>query len=561
MRPAFNSANNGHFRGPVPDPIRLPSYPLNQPRTHQQQPSNGSLVFGGFHGSNTSSPAPHSGGAYPPPPMHVPHEQIPVAAVDAFGRPMNSMAPLDTHAPAAMNHGPLTPHSFHGSQSSRNEDFTVKPQANGINGVDVGRRGPLPGVGRPGYHPNNQPPFSPEVGEAVDFAQYISSMFANPDFADCEIVLVMPDRLTSTNSQFPGMPNGPLRLPAHQLVLSRHPMLRNLLRENTRLVDGARQVRIVSDDPFLRADAMWRAVKYLYGSQYVPLPLGLQKESDVEKLLFTLGYAAAGARLEEPHISVTAVREATKLLSWNTVERCLEFALVGMEIHPGRLHVPHAFPQFRYKHGVYVGELVEAITMFLVTQFPSNFALDTTVEDPAYSRLPALPAASQNQAGHETFSHSVHNGGRPLSRKGTMNIKFGDMDPSETNGHTQDVPSQHSGGHLAVLSRVLLALPFEMLKLILESNGHGVVSGWQTVQDRRRVMSDVVAEREARRLRFIGELMAGKYQGPVPMEGLRSKEPRLLEGLWSNVCWKEECLPTSDVPIMGRMWIPLGSAS
>lgn len=478
---------------------------------------------------------------------------------------MTSMAPIDTHAPAAMNHGPLTPHSFHGSQSSRNEDFTVKPQVNGINGingVDIGRRGPPLGVGRPPYHPNNQPPFSPEIGEAVDFAQYISSMFANPDFADCEMVLVMPDRLSSTNSQYPGMPNGPLRLPAHQLVLSRHPMLRKMLHESNQLGDGPRQIRIVSDDPFLRADAMWRAVKYLYGSQYVPLPLGLEKESEVEKLLFTLGYAAAGACLEVPHISIIAVREATKLLSWDTIEKCLEFALVDMEIHPGRVHVPHAFPQFRYKHGVYVGELVEAITMFLITQFPSNFALDTTVEDPPYSRLPALPTTYQDQSGHKAFSHSVHHGGQPLSRKGNMNIKFGDMDSNEANGHAQDVPSsQYAGGHLATLSRILLALPFEMLKLILESNGNGVVSGWQTAQDRRRVMSDVVAEREARRLRFIGGMMAGKYQGPVPTEGLRSKEPRLLDGLWSNACWKEECLPASDVPIMGRIWEPLSDAS
>lgn len=497
--------------------------------------------------------------------MHMPHDQIPVATVDAFGRPMTSMAPIDTHAPPVMNHGPLTPHSFHGSQSSRNEDFTVKPHVNGINGVngvDIGRRGPPPGVGRPPFHPNNQPPFSPEVGEAVNFAQYISSMFANPDFADCEIILDMPDRLSSINSQYPGMPNAPLRLAAHQLVLSRHPMLQKLLRESTRLGDAPHQVRIVSDDPFLRADAMWRAVKYLYGCQYVPLPLGMEKESETEKLLFTLGYAAAGARLEVPHISITAVREAIKLLSWDTIERCLGFALVDMEVHPGRLHVPHAFPQFRYKHGIYVGELVEAITMFLITQFPSNFALDSTVEDTTYSRLPALPATFQDQAGHKTFSHSVHNGGQPLSHKGNMNIKFGDMDPNETNGQAQDVPSsQRPGGHLATLSRILLALPFEMLKLILESNGNGVVSGWQTAQDRRRVMSDVVAEREARRLRFIRGILTGKYSSPVPTDGLGSKEPRLLEGLWSNVCWKEECLPTSDVPIMGRMWAPLGDVS
>lgn len=494
--------------------------------------------------------------------MHMPHEQGPITAVDNFGRPVASIASIDTHAPTAMNHGPLTPHSFHGSQSSRNEDFIVKPQINGINGADMGRRGPVPNVGRPPYQNSGQPPFSPEVGEAVDFAQYISSMFASPDFADCEIVLVMSDRLSSLNSQYPGMPNGPLRLPAHRLVLSRHPMLSKLLRDNPQQVDGIQQVRIVSDDPFLRADAMWRAVKYLYGSQYVPLPLGLQKESDIEKFLFTLGYAAAGARLEVPHVSITGVREACKLLSWDTVEMGLQFALLGLEYHPGLLPVPHSFPQFRYKHGIYVGELVEAITMFLITQFPSNFTLDTTVVDSTYSRLPALATATQDQANHDTFSHSVQHGGRSLSsRKSTFNIKFGDMDIGETNGHSQDEISQQHGGHNATLSRILLALPFEMLKLILESNGRGAVSGWQTAQDRRRVMSEVIAEREARRVRFVDELLAGRHQGLVPTEGLRSKMPCILEGLWSNVCWKEECLSAAEAPIMGRTWMPVGDAS
>lgn len=477
---------------------------------------------------------------------------------------MVATAPIETHAPVTMNHGPLTPHSFHGSQSSRNEDFNGKSLANGINGVDVARPGPLPGgAGRPPFHPNNQPPFSPdgfEVGEAMGFADHVSSMFARSEFADCELVLVMPDRLTSINSQYPGLVNGPLRLPAHLLVLSHHPMLRKMIHESAQSGVQPREVRVVSDDPFLRADAMWRAVKYLYGCRYVPIPHGLEKESDVEKFHFTLGYAAAGARLEVPYVSITAVREASKLIGWDTVEKGLEFALAGLEIHPDRTQIPHTFPQFRYKHGVYVGELVEKIMMFLITRFPTNFGLDTTVEEPRYARLPALPVRSQDQPAPETINHNIH-GGQAPPRMTNINIKFGDMDPGEANGRTQNGPSQYPGGHSAALSRILLNLPFEMLKLVLESNGLGGVSGWQTVQDRRRVMADVLAEREARRLRFICELAAGRYQGPVPMDGLHSKEPRLLDGTWSNVCWKEEYLPNADVPMMGRMWAPVGDSS
>lgn len=528
------------------------------------------MIFGGFQGSNQSaSPVPHSGGAYPPP-MPVNHGLIPVTRVDTFGRPMVSMPPtIDTHPAVAMNQGPLTPHSFHGSQSSRNEDFASKPMVNGtngingvngvnlVNGVDAARPGLPPGGGRPPYHPSNQPPFGPdgvEVDEVMDFAEHFGAMFARPEFADCEIVLAMAGHLSSINSQYPGAPNGPLRFPAHQIVLSRHRVLRDMIFETSQQTNGPREIRIVSDDPFLRPDAMWRAIKYMYGCRYVPIPQGLEVESDVEKFHFALAYAAAGARLEVPNISVTAVREAAKLLSWDTIEKGLEFALTGMEVTNNRMHLPHAFPHFRYKHGSYVGELVEKMVMFLVTNFPDNFVLDPKVDNTRYSRLPAPPASSHDQAGSDTSDYQIQRASQPASRMANINIKFGDMDPNESNGQVQDESVYQDGGHWATLSRILLNLPYEMLKFVLESNSHGGVPGWRTAQDRRRVMAEVIAQREMRRLRLVGELAAGRYQGSVPMEELRCKEPRLLEGTWSSVCWREECLATHDVPIMGRTW-------
>lgn len=463
-----------------------------------------------------------------------------------------------------MNHGPLTPHSFHGSQSSRNgEDFVGRPLANGHNNADLGRPGLPPATGRGPFPPNNQPPFSPagfEVDEAMGFTEYISQMFARPDFADCEVVLVIPDHLTTTNSQYPGTPNGPLRLPAHRLILSHHPVLRNMIQEQAQQADGSREVRIVSDDPYLRADAMWRAIKYLYGHRYVPLPRNMEKESDLERFHFALGCAAAGAHLDVPPVSINGIREASKLVSWDAVEKGLDFALTGSVLNFDHLmDVQHTFPQFRYKYGPYVGELVEKIMMFLIMQFPTNFTLDTTVEEPRYTRLPALPAVSRDTSGSGIANHNLP--GQAPSRLSSINIKFGDMDLSEGNGRVKSPPTHPSVGYNAGLSRILLNLPFEMLKFLLESNGLGSVPGWQTVQDRQRVMSDVIAEREARRLRFVGELAAGRYQGHVPSDGLQSNKPQLLEGSWNSVCWREECLPTTDVPMIGRTWIPLGGAS
>lgn len=554
MGPPYHPVN---FRGSVPEPIRLPSHPLHQQRMHHQQHlSNSSMRFG-YHGSNASSPIPHPGGAFPTP-MIMPHEQTPIAGVDSYGRPILATAPINGQVPVAMNHGPLTPHSFHGSQSSRDAaELANRQLVNGNNGVEVGRPGPPPGISHPSQNSNHQPPFDPngfQVGEAVDFAEYISSMFARPEFADCEVVLEIPNSLTSINSSYSvGESGGPLRLPAHQLVLSHHPLLRSMIQEQGRQGDGPLEIRIVSDDPFLRADSMWRAIKYLYGFRYVPLPLEIQKQPNVEKFHFILGYAAAGARLEVPRISITAMREAIEYLSWDTVEKGVEFAMGGLEFHDRPMHVPHAFPQFRYRHGTYVGELVDKTMVFLATNFPSNFVLDTNVEDPRYSRLPVC------LLGHDISSQASKNGHGP-SRVSSINIKFGDMEPNETNGHGQFHPGQTSGTHLAALSRLLINLPYEVLKLVLESNGLGGVAGWRTVQDRRRAMTAVVAEREARREHLIRELAAGRQEFRVPIDGLRSMDPCLLPGNWSNVCWKEECLPNPEGPIMNRVWIPLGDA-
>lgn len=568
MPPPFYPVNNHpvHFRGPIPEPIRMPQHALNGPHMHQQHPSNGSMVFGGFYGSNTSSPAPRSGGAFPPP-IPLAHEQMPVAAVDAFGRPMVSAGPSDGHASMTFNRGPMTPHSYHDSHSSWNpeDNYAPQPLVNGHNGVDIARLGPPPGVSRVAQPPHNQPPFNPEgfeVGDAMGFTEQISSMFARPDFADCQLRLVLPDQLTSVNSQHPGAPNGPLRLPAHRLILSTNRVLRTLLQEQTGQTDEpSHEICIVSADPSLRADAMWRAVKHVYGCRYVPFPMGLQRESEVEKFHFALGYAAAGALLEVPHISINAMVEASRLLSWDTVEKGLEFVLRDSVIAPNRMDGPQPslFPQFQYKHGIYVNELVEKIMMFIITNFPSNFVLDTSVDNPRYSRF---PVSASEQSVTEVSSNNAPVG-QLSSRLSSINIRFGDMDLSETNnGRSQPAEQHHSDGYRASLSRILLNLPFEMVKFLLESNGVGGVSGWQTVQDRRRVIPSVISQREARRKDFISRLKWDRWQQDrAPAKGLASEDPQLVESGWNSVCWEEQCMPNAEFPVMDRRWKPLGKAS
>lgn len=553
------------FRGPVPEPIRLPQLNLTHRAVHQHHPSNGSMVFGGFPGSNTPSPGPNSGGAFPPP---MAREQMPMPGVDAFGRPMLPAAPNDGLVQVPMNHGPMTPHSFHESQSSRtaDENGAIIPFMNGHNGMEFTRPRPPPGIARPPPPPNNQPHFNAEgleIADAMMFTDRINDMFANPTFADCDICLVLPDRLTSVNSQNPGQLNAPLRLPAHKLILSMNPILANLMQKQAEqqqdaLRRGLNEIRITSDDPYLRADSMWRAIKHVYGFRYVPMGKIAPDNSEVEKFHIVLGYAAAGALLEIPHISVNAMGEASKLLGWDTIEKGVEFALRESAIVLNRMDGPHGrlFPQFQYRHGVYVNELVEKIMMFIITHFPNNFTLDTTVDDPRYARLPPTLAAG------ETAGPQIANGirGPPQVSSRKSMPRFGDLIPDENDSYGQAVSHQEPFEHTAALSRILLNLPFEMVKFLLESNGIGGVSGWQTAQDRRRALPHVVAARESRRLRFVSEFMAGRHEGPDPGVALRSQEPQLLEGVWNSVCWREQCVPNGDAPIIERVWEPFGDS-
>lgn len=562
MRKPFYPANNHpvNLRGPVPEPIRLPALPGNHSGVHQHHPSNGSMVFGTLNGSSTPSPHPHSGGAYPPP-MPIAPEQLPATSIDVLGRPVMAPAPIDVHAPVAMNHGPLTPHSLHGSHSSRADEFVPKGlPVNGINGADVARPGPPLGVGRHAYHPGNRTPYTPDgfdpLGDIMAFADFIGSRFARPEFADCEVVLEIPDRLTATNSQFPGALNGPLRIPAHRIILSQHPAFSQMIYEHAQQGEGPCVIRIHSDDPFLRPDSMWRAIQYLYGCRYVPMPPHLEVQPDTEKFQFTLGYAAAGACIEVPHVSILAVREASKLLSWDTVEKGLEFALVGLQVDRRTAGVPHGLSTFRFKHGVYVSELVDKIVMFLTTFFPPNFVLDPNVEDPGYVRLPSLSTDS-------TIGQSADGGhGGCSSRTSNINIKFGDMELDEGNGYNIPQVTQQSGEIRSALSRMLLNVPFELLKLVLDSNSLGSASGWPTYQERRRILTEVIAQRESRRLRLLSDIKAGRYRGLVPLERLREDSGQLLELPWYNACWKEICVyKANDMVTLDRMWTSLEVAS
>lgn len=362
MPPPFQPASAGppRNRGPVPEPVRLPQHNYNgRSHMHQHHPSNGSLVFGGFQGSNTSSPAPHSGGMFAPP-VSIPYapEQMPAAPVDEYGRPIMVAAQMDGYPRGLNNYGPSTPHSFHDSQSSKHVDengYSQPPFVNGHNGQEPKRySGPTAGVSAR-YPPVSGPPPLLDIDNREEVSRNVQHGFANPEFADCELHLHLAESASAENLQ-PPVARRPLQMPAHRLILARSPALRSQL-----LTHGTPngKLHVSSDDPYLRSDAFWFAVQSLYGNplhEVVPDPV--EGSNNLEKFDLSLGYAAAGALLHVAPITIQGVRDASRLINWGTLEKGLAFALAGaVVLYPHGREDPSAqflIPQ--YKHGVYVHE-------------------------------------------------------------------------------------------------------------------------------------------------------------------------------------------------------------
>ncbi|EON99241.1 hypothetical protein UCRPA7_5242 [Phaeoacremonium minimum UCRPA7] len=518
----------------------------------------------------------------PPVTMSYAPEHMAAAPVDEYGRPILTAGPLDNYGRGTNNYGPSTPHSFHDSQSSKHVDengYGAPPFVNGLNGHDHRRySGPTTNISAR-YPPVSGPPPMLDMDNREEVYRIVQVGFSNPEFADCEVHLHLSDGASSENLQ-PPVARRPLHVPAHRLILARSPVLRTqLLTHGT--PDG--KLHILSDDPYMRSDAFWFALQSLYGNPLHEIqPDPVEGSNNLEKFDMTLAYAASGSLLQVAPITVQGIRDASRLINWGTLEKGLAFALTGATIlYPHGHEDPSAqflIPQ--YKHGVYVHDFVAAIMAFIIDNFPPDFTLDTSVLDPKYTRTPSMPALppSANRAeptiahGTSGFNPASHVRGIPgpsqmpqnprLSNPRLSNIQFGDLSPLKSNGQgspSQQSPTSPSDMVTSMLSRILLNLPFDLLKYVLESQGLGNVSGWMTTQDRHRVVSDVVAEREVRRLRALDAVMGGRVPNAQAVRArLQGQDSQGVGDTWDVLGWKEELSPAStDSPYMVRSWNPL----
>ncbi|KAL2256557.1 hypothetical protein VTK26DRAFT_1490 [Humicola hyalothermophila] len=570
--------------GPIPEgPVPAPHPPLmNRPAFHQPHPSNGSLVFGGFHDSNTSSPAPRSGGAVFPPPGMLPYP--PVAPVDGYGRPLLVSPTLDGYPLNLVNHhGPPTPHSFHGSQSSNQAEepaFSHHPAVNGQNGYhgDPAVHGPmaLPGMNPPMngvMHPTTAAagPASGYLRDQDEALSFLRHGISDDTFNDCVLEVRFPDSAEFQDHPGYRQLHRVLRIPGHRFVFSRSPMLASVMKAQGTVPGGA--IFLEAHDEYLRPDVFHSSLRTLYGWSLADgiLPTELRLRDVRDDVKTALSYIATARYLRLPWVHSIAVHRASRLLYWNTIELAVKFVSQAVVLSPRN-------------DGLSVSELLDHVLAFIIHNFPVDFVLDVNAGDYGFPRFPPFNSTSRTPNA-PTIAHGTSTGlhsrqpslvqaqaqmprnPRVSSNLRLSQIKFGDISPAK-NGHVTTGPQEAAQPartptpNDTVLSRILLNLPFELLKQILEHPHLGKLSGDLGPVSRQRIISDLIAERESRRLRVLGnsDPQLRAYQERVD----RASAPLAVgqvEDYWvNNMGFKEEVF-SGDLPYLVHTWIQGSSSS
>ncbi|RGP60624.1 topoisomerase ii-associated [Fusarium longipes] len=577
---------NGDLRGPRP---LMPNGPLHQPH-----PSNGSIHFGAFHGSTNSSPAPLSGGIAPPPgmpghdgrppymapgtngfPPMMPYgaEHVPVTTFDNFARPPIAYGPMDSFPPFGNNYGPPTPHSYHDSQASGPEDvsiynqFASGPVRNGVPGPGEDSQSPnYPGrmFGGPEYPRMMQnagpPPMMSAMDDAEGLISYFQQQFGSPEFADCVL------ELQYTNRRVP-----PVRIPGHRILFSRSSELANAMskgfsRSNSDVAQLPALV-IETESKWIQSESFYIAVQRLYGLPlFTPPPAGLKQDAATEggsltdRFDFALGYAASGHLLRWDAVTRRGCELAIELLNLQTVEKALEFALEGHR-DEGSHDV--------FKYGDGSRAILREIVSFIANNLHPNFKIDTSVTDPSnYARLPPQATLANNATTRKLSPPPIARGtsvhlGKGRRSQQISGIQFGDLSLTEgkmSPGSDASASSQQQRTPLhAILSRILLNLPFETLKALLETATREG-SAWANADVVFHAVKDTVVERERRRLQLT-EMVKNRLipQWEIVSKQLSTPEPRNYIGPWGALGWQEEILPfgPSESPSLSRTWVPL----
>lgn len=498
---------------------------------------------------------------------------------NGVGLPFLVSPAFDGFPPAAFQHpqqqhGPPTPHSFHGSQSSAPPDdngFPSYPLANGHHGhlthptgqgqhhmaslsmdLQSGVQFPVP----------NGPAAACTVSRLQAQAlAFLREGIERAEFTDCTLELHLAHQPRDSS----------LLLPCHRFIISQSPMLHQALRaENTPA--GGRLV-LEPQDQYMRSDCFHFTLRTLYGWDLGdgPLPPYHPQHTVKDSFDIALGYAASASYLKLPFVYAKGIHHACHQLHWDTIEKACQYAL------------PSAIYGRAARHGSPTSEplaplaLVDAIMAFLVRNIPADFVLDVKTGDCGFSRLPRTSASDAPSRAGPAVAHGGYVPDDRLQHKRTgsaympqnsrmtanprlSSIQFGDL--CFTNGQDLipgrqlDAVEPRSPSQVdSIISRILLNLPFPMLKQVLEHPGLAKPSGELSLPSRQKLIWSVVAEREARRMAVLNrrdpqlQIFVDKLESAV--------EPLIVQQLGdflvNSMGFKEEVFP-GDVPYLLQNW-------
>ncbi|KAI0872412.1 hypothetical protein GGS24DRAFT_16367 [Hypoxylon argillaceum] len=579
-------------------PFHAPHPHHIHPHQHRHQISNGGgIMFGGFD-SHTPSPAPLPGRFMPPPhpingenrghprtnghhhthsnsngfpaPIntHFRGDMVPMSAIDVYGAVSAPTPPvhIEAYAPGAGRYGPPTPHSFHGSHTSG------EPNGMDNTGLPYPPNGSFPPTRHEHHaaHPHPPGPFPPFIpqpisrqfnmaeDEIMEGVRYIRSLFDNRELADCVLELI------SAKGR-----HHPVKISGHRLILARSPALKQYILTARERDQGSHTITMEIDDPYLRSDAWWMAVQRLYQHPLFPLHpmmgngIGMDFAGNkVDQFGFSLGYAAAGSVLAMRDVLIRGLQIAANTLIWDTVEAGLGFVLENTIQrhfeHSGEPEEALLSTILEFGYGPDTKILLSAILNFLITEFPANFELDTSVLDtPKIARIPvSAGTAPPPVRTTDTVVPAIARGTtsrQPLKQARLSSIKFGDLPAAYPDDGA--LPHREPAKCSSILSRILLNLPYDELCQVLTSGSNGV-SGWNTAQDRYHAVVDVVAEREARRLRAVEAVRSEAIPNAREIQSRLSAPHRYTTAeQWDVLNWKEDVI-RDETPRIIRRWVP-----
>ncbi|KAK3991526.1 hypothetical protein QBC44DRAFT_236780 [Cladorrhinum sp. PSN332] len=534
---------------PAPQPVMA-----SRPAFHQAHTSNGSLVSGPFQQPNGNSVPFHN---HPGAAMQYQQQQgyLPPQLGPLVSSSFDNWNPNRISHPNP--HGPPTPHSFQGSQSSvpvEDQSYPQYPAMNGQNGYAAEPyRVPPPGL---------DAPFVPDQA----YVDWLREAAYDNSFHDCHIdVQFTPspefyDHPAYAQQAFTSM------LPGHRLIFSRSPTLKDAIKTQFVHAGGVIRLGKIADE-YVRPDVFRHALGTLYAYELdnIPFPSHLTYRDHRDEFKTALSYIATARYLRLEGVEMQAAHRASLLLDWVTIEAAVRFVALN-EAYSAR--APEAGILF----------ITKTVVEWLAQNFPLNFAIDINAGDAGFRRLPLHRLPSQNVPtpaivnGSSAEAHSRQSSKsqvqmprdlRVSSNPRLSQISFGEITSLEitppspslfpntgySQARTVSCPKAHT------LSKVLLHLPFKLLKAVLEHPLLAQPLGGYNSADRHAMVTMVIAAREAMRT-YVVDKANTEFRPYQALLEPASKDMviRTREDFWvSTMGFKEEVF-SGDIPFLVRKW-------